>query len=739
MAIIISLIAFGIYLLGLAPTISAGDSGELVSAAANLGIAHPSGYPLYCLIGKIFSFVFPLAAPAYRINLVSAFFSAVTAGVSYKIIEGYFSTRKTSWLPAGLALGVVLLPVFWSQAVVAEVFSLNIFFAALLIWLAAKLEEDKYFILFSFIAGLGLGNHQTIALVGLGLLLPQLVRLISRKKLLFFCFVFFLLGYSVNFYLLVRAAQHPLVNWSDPSVWERFFRVVTRADYGTFRLHQEIQAQAGWGVIFAQLKHFFSYLIFVPFGRFGWLGVLLAGVGIFKRKSTKSEWFAFLLAGPLFVLLSRLPMDAWSMAVISRFYLPAALIYYLWIIKGTISLMRISDCGLRNEQKELKNVLNPQSAIRNPQLSTHITKAMVSIIVLAVPVYLTSYNLSKESQRQNFFVYDYGKNILRTLAKNSTLFIEKVQDDAVFSLIYLRYLERRRPDCRFYESEVRVFPVIYGPDYAGLNPLQRLARRGQIQEQLIRQEKNPVYFLATSRDDLKRFVLYRQGLLSRAYEKPVSPASAKPSDIFWEIYNCRGVGFSEAVPSLDYRTRSLIVSYPLERADYYRLSGKKDLAINDGELVEKIADDLDWAQNNLGNFYRLIGNPEKAQQQLARAISQKPNYDIAWYNLGLVYETEKNWAKAFESYQKAWQIVPQDQDVLSRLELSALYWAYQLSADNQKEQALQLYDFVKTINPNQPVSYYNSAALYEQLGNRRKSQEELKKYRQLTAKKPQKS
>ncbi len=243
-------------------------------------------------------------------------------------------------------------------------------------------------------------------------------------------------------------------------------------------------------------------------------------------------------------------------------------------------------------------------------------------------------------------------------------------------------------------------------------------------------EKNPVYFLAASRDDLKRFVLYRQGLLSWAYEKPVSPFSSKPPDIFWEIYNYRGVGFGD---SYDYRTRSLIVSYPLERIDFYRLSGKKDLAMKEGELVEKLGYDIDWAQNNLGNFYRLIGNLEKAQQWLARAINQKLNYDLAWYNLGLVYETEKNWAKAFESYQKAWQIVPQDQDVLSRLELSALYRAYQLCGENKKEQALLIYEFVKTINPNQPISYYNSAALYEQLGNPQKSRQEMNKYLQLIA------
>ena len=49
----VSLVALGGYLSTLCPTIFVGDSGELAWAAASLGIAHPPGFPLWTLLGRV--------------------------------------------------------------------------------------------------------------------------------------------------------------------------------------------------------------------------------------------------------------------------------------------------------------------------------------------------------------------------------------------------------------------------------------------------------------------------------------------------------------------------------------------------------------------------------------------------------------------------------------------------------------------------------------------------------------
>ena len=44
-----------VYLLTLSPTLQFIDSGELAVVCKTLGIAHPTGYPLYTLLGRLFS------------------------------------------------------------------------------------------------------------------------------------------------------------------------------------------------------------------------------------------------------------------------------------------------------------------------------------------------------------------------------------------------------------------------------------------------------------------------------------------------------------------------------------------------------------------------------------------------------------------------------------------------------------------------------------------------------------
>jgi len=104
------------------------DAGELMSAAACLGIAHPSGYPLLTLLGKAVSFL-PFDSVAYRLNLLVAFFGATAAGVLSLLVWTAFRNLFAAGL-AGLAFG--LAPVLWRNSTSFEVYSLN----ALLIVLA---------------------------------------------------------------------------------------------------------------------------------------------------------------------------------------------------------------------------------------------------------------------------------------------------------------------------------------------------------------------------------------------------------------------------------------------------------------------------------------------------------------------------------------------------------------------------------------------------------------------------
>ena len=70
-------IPFCVYLYTLHPTVAPyRDSGDLIVAASTLGIAHPPGYPLYVLTGKIFLSLLKLGNEGYVMNVMSAFFAA---------------------------------------------------------------------------------------------------------------------------------------------------------------------------------------------------------------------------------------------------------------------------------------------------------------------------------------------------------------------------------------------------------------------------------------------------------------------------------------------------------------------------------------------------------------------------------------------------------------------------------------------------------------------------------------
>src|SRR3989337_1123896 len=81
----IGLLAFVVYAAGACPTIYVGDSGELVAAVHTLGIPHPSGYPLYVLLGKLWTLVVPAGSIAFRMSLFSAACAGATTGVLHAL------------------------------------------------------------------------------------------------------------------------------------------------------------------------------------------------------------------------------------------------------------------------------------------------------------------------------------------------------------------------------------------------------------------------------------------------------------------------------------------------------------------------------------------------------------------------------------------------------------------------------------------------------------------------------
>ena len=148
-----------------------GDGGDFLAAILTRGIPHPTGYPTYTLLGVLFQF-FPSGTPVFRGALESILTAALGAGLLTGWVGTLTGAKSTAQLTgaviAGSAWGVA--PLLFSQAVIVEVHGLQSLITVLVLWwLTLNLQVGPgqnitILYILSFLVGLGIGNHVTIAL-----------------------------------------------------------------------------------------------------------------------------------------------------------------------------------------------------------------------------------------------------------------------------------------------------------------------------------------------------------------------------------------------------------------------------------------------------------------------------------------------------------------------------------------------------------------------------------------------
>jgi len=244
-----------LYYLTTCPVVYFGDAGELIVAAKTWGVAHPPGYPSYIIPLGIFlklplGFLAPDAQFLQPVAWQANFFSAILAALTVWIV--YLILLRLTRLPIPALAGALLVMTgrtFWQQAGIAEVYSLNAFFASLLVLMAIIQSEYgrgtmKRVIFFrwgSVIWGLSLANHHEMAFA-FPIWLTMFILAMQpggerRRPALPYARVilegigFLALGLLPYLYLPLAALREPPLNWGDPSSLRNFFNVLTRAEY----------------------------------------------------------------------------------------------------------------------------------------------------------------------------------------------------------------------------------------------------------------------------------------------------------------------------------------------------------------------------------------------------------------------------------------------------------------------------------------------------------------------------
>ena len=153
------LLVFGIYLKTMSPDVYLVDSGEFITIAYVEGISHPTGSPLYGLLGGLFTKC-PLGNIAWRTNLLSATGAILCLAITFQLLRVLFP----GYTLINLA-GIILLsgqPHFWQKATTAEVYSWQLFLTGLMLYfLLSASEKPRNFYLLAATFGAACALHRS--------------------------------------------------------------------------------------------------------------------------------------------------------------------------------------------------------------------------------------------------------------------------------------------------------------------------------------------------------------------------------------------------------------------------------------------------------------------------------------------------------------------------------------------------------------------------------------------------
>ncbi len=324
-----ALIVFAVYLFTLSPSIAPIDAGELAAVQSLPGIAHPTGYPLFTMLGYIFSLLPILHNHILQMNLLASVWSALAVYVFIKDAEIVFSILRNEKVAerkserkkkgkkkekkeapepknfrhielAAALFGAFLLAfsrTFWQQSASVEVYSLQTFlFVGILYFLLKILEFGKkdiplkHWLWVASALAFGFGNHMTTLLllpsVGYVFFLSEGFSKKAWKKIGYMLLLFFALLGLIYSYLPLMASTNPLLNWGNPTDFTKFWRHFTGKQYQVwiFSSLEAAKKQAAY------------YIGNFP-SEFGYLGGLVGLLGVyFAYKRNRRLFFLILLA-----------------------------------------------------------------------------------------------------------------------------------------------------------------------------------------------------------------------------------------------------------------------------------------------------------------------------------------------------------------------------------------------------------------------------------------------------------
>ena len=207
------------------------DGSEFAATSHLLAVPHPTGSPVYLVLGKLVQQLLPIGPPAVRLAWLSALFAALAVERLFAITAALCAwAGATSALPAALGAGLfALTPGMLAIGHRAELYSLQVWLALAVVRLALQVREtgDPGR---TRLAGLGIGlaaaTHPYLTLLFVPGALLIAGRSILRPRILLATLGFVLLAGASYGILALRGRAGGIIGWGDASTWPGWIDVL---------------------------------------------------------------------------------------------------------------------------------------------------------------------------------------------------------------------------------------------------------------------------------------------------------------------------------------------------------------------------------------------------------------------------------------------------------------------------------------------------------------------------------
>ena len=434
--------AFVIYLRTLAPDILPGDAGEFQLAAWRLGLAHPTGYPLYMLLGSLWQHALALFGvnPAAALNSLSALFAALAVAATYLLLlDAPVASPLTRRLVALFTASLLAVSAtYWSQALIAEVYTLHALFLLLLLLVlqrAAASNANMRRILFwtALIFGLSLAHHAMTLLAAPAVLIYLFVvdRTWWRMPLRAWLAITGALFLPLLLYAYIPLRSGPGASpWYHQPLGESTLSLYA----GDFASFVDFLSGRSISVGFHSLDQALANLsgaVNLWRAEFGILGLILVGLGVYVLAERRRP-FLWLTAG--IAIAQQLFNLFYAIGDIGVYYIPLYVIGVIWAGYGAAGLCD----GM------LMRMGHSPSGDDDADAGWGNAGALIALVLFLLPISAFSENSPSVDQSQNRAARDLWQPVVDALAPGDAILVSNDRDE-IPPLFYLQYVERSAP------------------------------------------------------------------------------------------------------------------------------------------------------------------------------------------------------------------------------------------------------------------------------------------------------